>query len=468
MKAITLLVLIASSLLAVEQVANVPPDYTVDTVTYDAQGKLWVLGTALGADGRPQSMVGIVEGGQIKDPLFNKVSTSRPTKRTFWEQEKSIEWGGVFSKGKTLYLQSLLGPGFPIPWPLGRPPQTYFDKVEDGVGSRICTSIGNNIGTKTLGRFSYGWVGADKEKYFVAGNRPPTTDPRPGFTFDEEYSLYRLTSSTYSGSICTFQRVHLLDKDYRVLQAWRMPDGRFLTERYRFPATKVATEVGIIGVDGKFSSLQITGEECCQLLVEPSDISATILYKSGGKWMVRAFRDGRLAGLYELSGFNNTQPVWLSQQNGPWAVFAGAGAGRQNQDTVVLMNTLTGVQKVVVSDGQLGSVAVQNLDSAHVAVSPSGEVDFLFKIGPTGTIYRERMVAIPPIITALSVSSAKITVGESVVIRWQSKNGEKARLYAGSNIVLDNLPASGEATVLPFPAVEYYLQGGGARIWRFG
>src|SRR3990167_10254211 len=155
MKAIPLLVLIASSLLAVEQVANVPPDYTVDTVTYDAQGKLWVLGTALGADGRPQSMVGIVEGGQIKDPLFNKVSTSRPTRRTFWEQEKSIEWGGVFSKGKTLYLQSVIGPGFS--YPLGRPPLTYLDKIEDGVGSTICTSnsaTGLNSGpTYYLDRF---------------------------------------------------------------------------------------------------------------------------------------------------------------------------------------------------------------------------------------------------------------------------------------------------------------------------
>ncbi len=459
MRLITFLVLIAGSLLAVEiqPVATVPSDYKINRLFYDSQGNLWISGIANGPDGAMQSVVSLVEDGQIKNPLLNQVSTGHLPKRKFWEPEKSIEWTDVYSRDKTVYLQSELGPDFAIPWPAGRPPQTYFDKVEGGTGSRICTSIGSNFGPLPIGRMSGGWVGADKETYFIAGNRRPNGLPSD-FPFDEEYSLYKLTFSGNLGSACNFERVHSLEKEYRVLQAWKMPDGRFLTERYRFPAIKVATEVGIIGLDGKFSPLQIGGEECCQMLVNPSDISAATSNKNGGKNFVRSFRNGRLAGLYELQGFNNSEPVWLSGLNGPWAVFTGAGLARQNQDTIVLLNTLTGIQKPVVSDGQLAGITVKDLDMAQVAVSPTGEVSFVLKKDSSTVIYKEKMSAVLPSIVSLSVNTARVSFGETVTIGWKSVDAIAVRLYAGSNILAENLPLDGTFTTVPQVSTDYKIE----------
>ncbi len=454
MRAIALFVLIASSLLAtIEPVASKPPEITVYRIAYNGS-ILQMLGTSATGPNGIQSIFAEIKPNTITNLLVDKVSTNLLPQRTLWRGE--IAWADTYSKNGVTYVQSILGPVAPN-YPENRLAQTYLDKVENGVASRVCTSIGNNFGPGALERLYAGTVGTDGKIYFIANKRRPAGMPS-GVPFDDEYGIYRLVSTTNFGMNCSLEKVHSLEAGYFVIQAWRMNDGRFLTERYRYPATKVATEIGIVGLDGKFSPFQIGGDECCQLLVEPRDTSATALYKSAGKYFVRAIRDGRIAGVYEVRGFNASEPVWLSGLNGPWAVATGAGFGRQTQDTIVLVNTQTGLQKVVVSGGKIGTVDVQNIEMPHVTVSDRGDVSFLVRVGPLGVFYTERMTAVTPRIVSLSATPAKIIAGEQAKIKWESQGGESVRLLANGVIIFDNLPTVGEATVSPRLDTTYEVE----------
>lgn len=377
-------VLFASLLSATEVITEVPLGFIPTAIWYNEQNTL-----NLSAYGNERYMVGYLRGSPAFVQEYEGTWSGLPLpERTLWRD--NLHWLQTpYSKNGVTYSMTQIGVNLPNFPETRNFPQVYYNKIESGIASRVCTNLSPNFaeGTSNFITVRGPFVGPDGKEYFFASWRLSPFSP-------EESGIFTLKLSTISW--CEYSLIFKTESGSHYLSAWKLPDGRFLAERYQYPpANAITTEIVIISADGKSTEKLLSGNDCCQMVVDPESYSAAVLYKNNGVPIVAKVSQGKINAEYEVTGLDNFRPINLISLSRDRILILGS-RGSSAKNTIITKELALGLQKTIVSGGSVLGMPVNEIKPELLALAPNGDVSYIIQFGPFHRIVREKFTGFEP------------------------------------------------------------------------